>query len=83
MDLRKNIQRGMSVLSSDGLHMGRVVDVKADAITVEKGAFFLRDVRISADDISGVLGEQVLLTKDHAALRGADAELSDRAASLL
>ena len=74
MDLRKNIQRGMSVRSSDGLHVGRVTEVREDSIIIEKGAFFLRDVRISSSGISAVQGEEVLLLKDYAALRLADSE---------
>ena len=44
MNQRTNIQRGMAVMSRDGVQLGRVIDVTSDSITIEKGQFFfLRD----------------------------------------
>jgi hypothetical protein len=77
MDQRTNIRRGMAVLSSDGVQMGRVIDVLTDAIIIEKGQFFLRDFRIPIDDISTIRGDEILLMRDHTALRKADAELHE------
>ena len=61
-------------MSYDGVQVGRVVDVKEDSITIEKGPFFLRDFRVSISDISVVRGEDIVLVRDHAALRLADHE---------
>jgi hypothetical protein len=74
MDPRTNIRRGMAVMSSDGVQMGRVTDVLTDAIVIEKGQFFLRDFRIPIDDISMVRGEEIILMRDHTALRQADSQ---------
>ena len=37
---RTNIRQGMTVMSSDGVQLGRVIDVMADGIIIEKGHFF-------------------------------------------
>ncbi|MFL5344990.1 MAG: PRC-barrel domain-containing protein [Hyalangium sp.] len=74
MNQRTNIRRGMAVMSSDGVQMGRVIDVMTDAIIIEKGQFFLRDFRIPIDDISTVQGDALILMRDHTALRKADSE---------
>ena len=72
MDQRRNIRRGMAVMSSDGVQMGRVIDVLTDAIIIEKGQFFLRDFRIPIDDISQVRGDEIVLMRDQSSLRKAD-----------
>jgi hypothetical protein len=77
MEPRINIRRGMAVMSSDGVQMGRVIDVMADAIVVEKGQFFLRDFRIPIDDISLVRGDELILMRDHSALRQADSDVHE------
>ncbi|WP_224247589.1 PRC-barrel domain-containing protein [Hyalangium gracile] len=71
---RTNIQRGMAVMSSDGVQMGRVIDVTTDGIIIGKGQFFLRDFRLPFEDISTVRGDELLLMRDHAALRRLDSE---------
>ncbi|HYH95409.1 PRC-barrel domain containing protein [Hyalangium sp.] len=71
---RTNIQRGMAVMSFDGVQMGRVIDVTSEGITIEKGPFFLRDYRVPFSDISTVRGDEIILMKDHAALRHSDSE---------
>jgi hypothetical protein len=74
---RTNIRRGMAVMSYDGVQVGRVIDVNADGILIEKGQFFLRDFQVPFSDISVVRGEDLVLVRDHAALRLADTESSD------
>lgn len=75
MDQPNTIRRGMAVMSSDGVQLGRVIDVMPDALLIEKGQFFLRDFRVSIDDISTVRGEELILMRDHTALRKADSEV--------
>jgi hypothetical protein len=71
---RTNIQRGMAVMSFDGVQMGRVIDVTSEGITIQKGQFFLRDFLVPFSDISMVRGDEIILLKDHAALRHSDTE---------
>jgi hypothetical protein len=71
---RTNIRRGMAVMSQDGVQMGRVIDMNADGIVVEKGQFFLRDFQVPFSDISAVRGDELVLVRDHAALRQADTD---------
>lgn len=59
-------------MSQDGVQMGRVIDMNADGIVVEKGQFFLRDFQVPFSDISAVRGDELVLVRDHAALRQAD-----------
>ncbi len=75
---RTNIRRGMAVVSYDGVQVGRVIDVRDGGITVEKGQFFLRDFQVSLSDISDVRGDEIVLTRDHAALRQADTQEHER-----
>jgi sporulation protein YlmC with PRC-barrel domain len=79
MEQRTNIQRGMAVMSSDGVQVGRVVDVAMDALIVEKGRFFLQDLRVPFEDIATCLGDEIVLKRDHAALRRMDAARMDSA----
>ena len=71
---RTNIQRGMTVMSHDGVQLGRVIDVTTDGIVVEKGALSLKDLRIPFSDISVVRGDEVILLRDHTAMRKAGME---------
>ena len=75
---RTNIRRGMAVVSYDGVQVGRVIDVRDGGIIVEKGQFFLRDFLVSLSDISDVRGDDIVLMRDHAALRQADTQESER-----
>jgi hypothetical protein len=64
-----NIQRGMTVTSYDGVQLGRVIDVTKDGIIIQKGAMTLKDLRVPFSDISTVRGDEIVLLRDHAALR--------------
>jgi len=66
---RTNIRRGMAVVSFDGVQVGRVIDVVEGGITIEKGQFSLRDFNVPLSEISEVRGEEIVLMRDHAALR--------------
>jgi hypothetical protein len=62
---------GMAVLSRDGAHVGRVVDVRADGIVIEKGLIFHRDFLVPFSDIAQFRGDELVLSRDKASLRGA------------
>jgi hypothetical protein len=74
MDQRTNIRRGMAVMSQDGVQVGRVIQIDAEGIIIEKGQFFLRDFRVPFSDISLVRGDDLLLARDYAALRRMDTQ---------
>lgn len=69
MDPRTNIRRGMAVMSYDGVQMGYVIDVTTDGIIVQKGALTLKDLQVPFTDISTVRGDEIILVKDHAAVK--------------
>lgn len=70
---RTNIRKGMTVMSRDGVQLGRVVDVTAAGIIIEKGHFFfLKDFEVPLSDISMIQGDEVILQRDQAELRRAD-----------
>lgn len=69
---RTKLRRGMAVRSQDGVQVGRVIDVTADGIIIEKGQFFLRDFPVAFSDISTVSGDDILLARDYAGLRRSD-----------
>jgi hypothetical protein len=75
---RTNIRRGMAVMSSDGVQMGRVIDVTSDSIIIEKGQFFLKDFRVPLSDISMVRGDDITLLRDYADLRRLDSDTEKR-----
>jgi hypothetical protein len=66
----------MAVTSSDGVQVGRVVDVTMDALIIEKGRFFLQELRIPFGDIATCLGDDIVLKRDHATLRRMDEKAS-------
>lgn len=72
---RTNIRSGMIVMSQDGVQLGRVVDVTAAGIVIEKGNFFfLKDFEVPLSDISMVRGDEIILLRNQSELRRADSE---------
>ncbi|KFE66259.1 PRC-barrel domain-containing protein [Hyalangium minutum] len=72
---RTNIRQGMTVMSRDGVQIGRVVEVTVAGIVIQKGQFFfIRDFEVPLSDISKVQGDEIILLRDHAELRRADHE---------
>lgn len=72
---RTNIRQGMTVMSRDGVQLGRVVEVTAAGIIIEKGHFFfLKDFEVPLSDISTVRGDEILLLRDQSELRRADSD---------
>src|SRR5262249_19260330 len=58
MDTR--VRKGMSVRSTSGLSLGKVIAVGPNNFIVEKGTFFTRDYELRADCISEIKGEEIL-----------------------
>ncbi|MDC0712314.1 PRC-barrel domain-containing protein [Stigmatella sp. ncwal1] len=73
----ERMRRGMVVLSRDGIQVGRIVDVKEDGVVIEKGLLFHRDFLVPFSDIAQFRGEEVVLSRDNASLRGAHASPSE------
>ncbi|ADO68288.1 PRC-barrel domain-containing protein [Stigmatella aurantiaca] len=69
----ERMRRGMVVLSRDGIQVGRIVDVKEDGVVIEKGLLFHRDFLVPFSDIAQFRGEEIVLSRDNASLRGAHA----------
>ncbi len=61
-------------MSQDGVQVGRVIDVSADGIIIEKGQFFLRDFRLAFSDIATLRGDDIVLARDYATLRRMDSD---------
>lgn len=76
MEKRTSIRRGMAVMSSDGVQMGRVVEVMVDGFIIEKGQFFLQDLRVPFEDIATFQGDELVLKRDRADLRRMDSKAS-------
>ena len=64
---RTQINDGMTVYSSDGEKLGKVIETGADSFAVEKGFFFPKDYLVSYADISRIdeaNNVRLALTKD-------------------
>lgn len=76
--MEREIREGMTVRSSDGEKLGKVIRCDQDAFIIEKGFFFPKDYIVRYDQAS-VRGDEVLLALDASSLREAgDAERSGR-----
>jgi uncharacterized protein (TIGR02271 family) len=64
---RSLIREGMTVFSSDGEKLGKVLSCEASTFTIEKGFFFPKDYVARYDDIADVTGDDIRLamTKDN------------------
>lgn len=56
-----NIREGMTVLDCDGEKLGKVVELRADDIIVEKGLFFPKDRSIGYAEIAEIRGDEIYL----------------------
>jgi uncharacterized protein (TIGR02271 family) len=63
---RNLIREGMTVFSSDGEKLGKVLVCEASTFTIEKGFFFPKDYIARFDDVADVTGDDIRLgmTKD-------------------
>ena len=57
------IREGMTVYSSDGEKLGRVISCDADGFTVEKGFFFPKEHYARYDAVGSVQGDEAWLTQ--------------------
>jgi uncharacterized protein (TIGR02271 family) len=60
----------MTVRSADGEKLGKIVACEAERFFIEKGFFFPKDYLARYDDVSQVRGDEVLLRRSGAELRG-------------
>jgi len=67
----ERMRSGMAVLSRDGVHVGRIVDITEDGIVIEKGLIFHRDFVVPFHDVAQFQGDEIVLSLDKASLRGA------------
>lgn len=67
----ERMRSGMAVLSRDGVHVGRIVAVTEDGIVIEKGLIFHRDFVVPFHDVAQFQGDEIVLSRDKASLRGA------------
>lgn len=63
---RSSVREGMTVFSSDGEKLGKVLSCDASTFTIEKGFFFPKDYVARYDDVAAVTGDDIRLamTKD-------------------
>lgn len=57
------IREGMTVYSADGHELGKVTVCDANTFIIEKGFFFTRDYVARYEDVSGVWGDDVRLSR--------------------
>ena len=58
MDTR--IRKGMSVRSTSGLSLGKIIDMGGDHFIVEKGTFFPKNHELRADCIAEIRGDEII-----------------------
>ncbi len=59
---RSRIRQGMTVCSSDGEKLGKVLQCEGSAFIIEKGFFFPMDYAVRLDDVSDVRGDEIRLS---------------------
>lgn len=59
--LKSAIKEGMTVYSSDGEKLGKVIGLEADSFIVEKGLFFKKDYLCRYSDVQSLRGDDELL----------------------
>jgi uncharacterized protein (TIGR02271 family) len=71
------IQEGMTVRSTDGEKLGKIIACEADRFLVEKGFFFPKDYLVRMEDVAEIRADEVLLRLSGAQLREASAGIAD------
>lgn len=66
-----DIREGMTVMSSDGEKLGKVIRCDTDRFIIEKGFFFPKDYVVRYEDVSRVSGDEAYLSLGAASLREA------------
>lgn len=67
---RANVREGMPVRSADGEKLGKVIMVRDQDFTIEKGFFFPKDYLVRYSDIQNIEGDEITLAHGREALRG-------------
>lgn len=62
------IREGMTVYSAEGHKLGKVIACDANTFMIEKGFFFTRDYVARYEDVAGVQGDDVRLSRGRDAL---------------
>lgn len=57
----QNVETGMTVRSSDGDKLGKIIEVRGDQIIIEKGIFFPKDYTAPLTDVQSVTDDGVYL----------------------
>ena len=63
MTCRADVREGMVVVSADRQALSHVVRCDELGFTVEKGRFLLQDLDVHYEDVAGIAGKQILLTR--------------------
>jgi uncharacterized protein (TIGR02271 family) len=70
--MRDQIREGMSVKSSDGTNLGKVVALESDHFVIEKGFFFPKDYLVRYADVVNIDADTIQLSLDSESLRRVD-----------
>jgi len=65
---KSDIRQGMTVYSSDGEKLGKVIQCDVSTFIIEKGFFFPKDFIARFDDVSLVSGDEIRLSRERAQL---------------
>ena len=65
---RSRIRRGMTVRSSDGEELGKVIQCEGVSFIIEKGLLFPMDYALRFEDVSDVVGDEIRLSHGRALL---------------
>jgi len=65
---RSRILRGMTVYSSDGEELGKVIQCEGASFIIEKGLLFPMDYALRFEDVSDVVGDEIRLSSGRALL---------------
>ena len=86
MSDRSSIRQGMTVFSSDGEKLGKVIQCDASTFIIEKGLFFKKDYVVRYDDVILVSGDEIRLSRGRELLGepvGSGGDLAQGPASLM
>ena len=65
---RSRIRLGMTVCSSDGEKLGKVIQCQGSTFIIEKGFLFPMDYALRVEDVSDVMGDEIRLSRGRALL---------------
>ena len=83
---RASIRQGMTVFSSDGEKLGKVIQCDVSTFIIEKGLFFKKDYVVRFEDVTLVAGDEIRLSRGRELLGepvGSGDDLAQGPASLM